>query len=221
MEPSNTTEEKTPTPHVVHTPETSAPAGKKLPLIPLAIGAAALLLIITGLFTKGYLVAAMVDGSPISRLAVVKQLEQQGGEQALQALIDKMLIEKGFKDNGIEIEQSAIDTKIAEIEAQIGSQGGTLEEALAGQGMDMTELRTQIRTQIGLEQLLADKAAVTDEEIDAYITENNIQLPEGVALDDVKAQLGEQLKQQKFATEAQKWIAEITEKADITYYVKY
>jgi predicted RNA-binding protein Jag len=87
--------------------------------------------------------------------------------------------------------------------------------------MTMEQLRAQLETQLKLEKLLATKVQVTEEEVDAYITENKITPPKDVSLEEVKTQVTEQLKQEKFQAEAQKWVADITEKATIKYYVTY
>lgn len=194
---------------------------KKSKLLLVALGTAVLVVALALLFSNGFLVAATVNGSPISRLALIQELEKQGGKQALEAMVDKKLIETELAKNGITIETSAVDTKIKEIEAQVATQGGTLEDALASQGMTMEQLRTQLETQLKLEKLLATKVQVSPEEVDVYITENKITPPKDVSLDEVKAQVGEQLKQEKFQTEAQKWVAAITEKANIKYYITY
>ena len=194
---------------------------KKSKLLLIALWTAVLVVVLALLFSNGFLVAATVNGSPISRLAVIQELEKQGGKQALEAMVDKKLIETELASNGITIETSDVDTKITEIEAQVATQGGTLEEALASQGMTMEQLRTQLETQLKLEKLLADKVQVTEEEITAYITENKITPPKEVSIEEVKAQVREQLKQEKFQAEAQKWVAAITEKANIKYYITY
>lgn len=194
---------------------------KKSKLLLVALGTAVLVVALALLFSNGFLVAATVNGSPISRLAVIQELEKQGGKQALEAMVDKKLIETELAKNGITIEMNAVDTKIKEIEAGVATQGGTLEDALASQGMTMEQLREQIETQLKLENLLATKVQVSPEEVDVYITENKITPPKDVSLDEVKAQVGEQLKQEKFQTEAQKWVAAITEKANIKYYITY
>jgi len=186
-----------------------------------AIIVAVLFVTVAFLYTRGFIVAATVNGSPISRLAVVQDLERQGGKQALEAMVDKKLIETELAKNGITIEAGDVDTKIKEIEAQVATQGGTLEEALASQGMTMEQLRAQLETQLKLEKLLATRVQVTAEEVDAYITENKITPPKDVSLEEVKTQVTEQLKQEKFQAEAQKWVADITEKATIKYYVTY
>jgi foldase protein PrsA len=152
---------------------------------------------------------------------VIQDLEKQGGKQALEAMVDKKLIETELTKNGITIEAGDVDTKIKEIGAQVATQGGTLEEALASQGMTMEQLRVQLETQLKLEKLLATKVQVTGEEVDAYIAENKITPPKDVSLEEVKTQVTEQLKQEKFQAEAQRWVADITEKATIKYYVTY
>jgi len=222
MEPHQIPEEKvetsvakeTPTSHITLTMKRSS-------LLYSAMAIAVIFVIGTFLFTKGFIVAATVNGSPISRLAVIQDLEKQGGKQALEAMVDKKLIETELTKNGIAIESGNVDAKIKEIEAQVATQGGTLEEALASQGMTMEQLRAQLETQLKLEKLLATKVQVTGEEVDAYITENKITPPKDVSLEEVKVQVGEQLKQEKFQAEAQKWVADITEKATIKYYVTY
>ncbi len=205
--------------------ETSAPKGilsmKRSSLLYGAIIVAALFVVVAFLFTRGFVVAATVNGSPISRIALIQELENQGGKQALEAMVNEKLIETELTKNSITIEAGDVDAKIKEIEAQVATQGGTLEDALASQGMTMEQLRTQLETQLKLEKLLATKVQVTPEEVDAYITENKIAPPKDVSLEEVKTQVTEQLKQEKFQAEAQKWVADITEKATIKYYVTY
>ncbi len=186
-----------------------------------AIAFALLLVVLAFLFTRGYLVAATVNGSPISRLAVIQELEKQGGKAALEAMVNEKLIAAELAKNGITVEVSEVDAKIKEIESQISGQGGTLEAALTEQGMTLEVLREQIGSQLQLEKLLADKIVVTTDEVASYIKDNEIVPPPGVALKDVEAQVSEQLAQQKFQLEAQTWIAGITSSATIKYYTTY
>lgn len=187
----------------------------------IVVGIATILILVALFFAKGLFVAATVNGSLISRLSVIKELEKQGGKQTLKALIDQRLIETELDKQGVNVPQEEIDQEIRNIEEQVASQGGTLADALAEQGMTEETLRRQIFIQKGLEKLLADKIAVSDEEIDAYIADNKITPSEGTTLEDAKAQVGEQLKQQKFQREAQQWASDLTANAKIKYYVNY
>ncbi len=180
-----------------------------------------LLVVLSFLFSKGVFVAATVNGSPISRLSVIEKLEQQGGKDALQGIINERLIKSAIAKSNITVDAAAVDTKITEIETQVKAQGGTLAEALTAEGMTMTQLRDQIETQQKLEKLLDDKLKVTDEEVASFITENKITPPTGTDEATLKTEVAAQIKQQKFQEESQKWIAEITESAKIKYYVTY
>lgn len=214
------------TPESNHDREENRPAyvnlkfKKPKPLV-IAIGVAVILILVALFFAKGIFVAATVNGSPISRLSVIKELEKQGGKQALEAIIDKKLIETELKKQNVSLTPTEIDEEIKKIEAQVASQGGTLEAALTQQGMTEEKLREQITIQKKLEKLLADKVAITDAEIDAYIKDSKATPPKDVKLEDFRKQIREQLKQQKFQQEAQKWVADLTASAKIKYYVNY
>lgn len=193
---------------------------KPKPLV-IAIGAAAVLIIVALFFAKGLFVAATVNGSPISRLSVIKQLEKEGGKQALETIIDKKLIEAELTKQKITVTQEEVDGEIKKIEDQVTAQGGTLEMALSQQGLTEEKLREQITIQKKLEKLLADKVAVSEAEIDAYIKDSKATLPKDIKMEDFRKQISDQLKQQKFQTEAQQWVSDLTTNAKIKYYVNY
>lgn len=194
---------------------------KKPKLLVIATGVAVVLIIVALFFAKGFFVAATVNGSPISRWSVIKQLEKEGGKQALESIIDKKLIENELAKQKITVTQEEIDGEIKKIEVQVMAQGGTLEMALSQQGLTEEKLREQITLQKKLEKLLADKVAVTDAEIDAYIKDSKATPPKDMKKEDFRKQISEQLKQQKFQTEAQQWVSDLTTNAKIKYYVNY
>src|SRR3989339_532185 len=194
---------------------------KKPKPLTIAIVVAVILIAVALFFAKGIFVAATVNGSPISRLSVIKELEKQGGKQALEAMIDKKLIETELNKQKVTVTKEQIDAEIDKIEAQVTAQGGTLEMALAQQDMTEEKLREQITIQKKLETLLADKVAVTEAEIYTYIKDSKATPPKDVKMEDFRKQIGEQLKQQKFQQEAQKWVSDLTANAKIKYYVNY
>ena len=195
---------------------------KPKPLVIAIVIAAFLALILTALFfAKGLFIAATLNGSPISRLSVIKDLEKQGGKQTLEVIITQKLINTELAKQNISVTKEEVDQEIKKIEAQVTSQGGTLKDALAQQNMTEEKLREQITIQKKLEKLLADKVAVSDTEIDAYIKENKTTPPKDVKVEDFKKQIGDQLKQQKFQQVAQKWVSDLKTNAKINYYVNY
>ncbi len=198
--------------------------GQKRPLA-VTIGAVVLaVLMVTGTLlyiNRSVFIAATVDGSPIYRLTVLKELEKQGGAQALDTLITDVLLEKEFASRNITLSNNDVDAEIKKIEEQVSAQGGTLEAALAQQGMTMAVLREQIAMQKKLELALQDEVAITDEELQAHIEESGATVPEGVEGEAIITQIKDELKQQKFQSAAQTFVSDLKSKAEVTRYVTY
>jgi len=184
------------------------------------IGVAAVALLVLGFMYKGLVVAAWVNGAPISRFQVLGQLEKMSGKNVLDSLITKKLIEDEAKAKGIAVTKDEVSAEISKIEEQIKTQGGTLDAALEQQGMTREDLEIQISVNTKIQKLLADKLSVTDEEIAKYITDNKVNVPKGQEQqfnDSIKAQLA----QQKLSTEAQSLVASLKGSAKIKYFVNY
>lgn len=193
---------------------------KPKPMV-IAIGVAVILITTALFFARGFFVVATVNGSPISRLAVMRELEKQGGKQVLESLIDKNLIETELKKQKVTVSQEEIDGEIKKIEAQVNTQGKTLDQALAMQDMTREKLMEQITIQKKLEKLLANKIVSTDAEVEAYLKDSKATLPKDVKMEDFRKQISDQLMQQKLQQEAQKWVSDLTASAKIKYYVNY
>lgn len=187
----------------------------------LVAGVSALVVLAALFFGRGLLIAATVNGSPVYRVSVIQELEKQSGKQALDAMINKKLVETELAKQNISVAKEEVDAEIKKLEAEVAEQGGTLAQALAAQGMTENNLREQITIQKKLEKLLGDKISVTAEEVDAYIKSSKATPPAGTKMEDFKAQINEQMKEQKLQQEAQKWVAGLTANAKIKYYVNY
>ena len=86
--------------------------------------------------------------------------------------------------------------------------------------MTRAELNEQIKYQKTVEQLLGDKVAVTDAEVNTYMTDNKASLPTDNP-DQVKSIVKQQLAQQKLSSEYQTYVTELKAKAKVTYFVNY
>lgn len=186
-----------------------------------ALGIAAALILGVLLFMQGYVVAATVNGTPISRISVIKELEAQAGKQALESRIKEILIKAELAKSGVSVAQEEIDVEMQKIEAQVQSQGGTLADALAAQGMTAEKLRTQIAEQKQIEKLLADKVQVSDEEVAAYIKEQKLVASPGESAKAHTTEVKEQMRRQKMSDVAQAWLADLKTQANVKYYVDY
>ena len=183
------------------------------------------LLLVLAFLLKGVFFAALVNGSPISRLEIIKNLEKRGGKQTLDSLISKELILQEARRKNVKVTKADVDKKVKEIEKDVTSQGQSLTQVLTFQGMSLEDLRDQLEVQAILEKLLADKVKVSDKEVDEFIKKSS---PETTAMDlsptpqpPSKDEVRKQLKQQKLQTESNKLVEDLRKKAKINYFVKY
>ena len=184
-----------------------------LVLIALAIGFALY-------YYRGLLVAATVNGNPISRLSVINELEGRSGKAALDSLIIKKLINDEFAAKNLSINEGDVDSKVKEIEDQLKVQGQTLESALSAEGMSKAALREQIRIQLKLEKLAEAEVNISDEDVNKYIDENKMPIEKDKEA-ETKNQIKEQLRQQKLQEVIPTIIQNLKSQAKINYIVNY
>jgi len=192
----------------------------KIPIKTVIIIAVVIAVGVSGYIFKGLFIAATVNGSPISRLGIIQKLEKTSGKSLLDSLITEKLIQNEAKAKGISISDEEVNEEIKKVQTQIETQGGTLEEALTGQGMSMEDFRARIILQKDLDKMLGDKINISDEEAEQYIKDNEITLPKGQEA-ETKSQIKESLIGQKLNTEAPLLIDTLKSKAKIQYFVKY
>jgi len=207
----------------MNTQEHQQKTDKKSIKISLKTASIIAVLIILGTLTyvyRGLFIAATVNGSPISRLTIIKKLEKASGKSLLESLIAEKLIQNEATQKKIVVSNEEIDTELKKIEGQVSAQGGTLDEVLSRQDMTRDDLKKQIILNKEIEKLLGDKVNVTDEEIGQYIKDNKIPVSEGQEA-AIRAQIKDGLKNQKLNTQAQSLLAELKSKARIQYFVNY
>lgn len=201
----------------------------KKPLIPTkfkpnAIGIALIVLaIVLGslYYFRGLFIAATVNGQPISRFEVIKRLEKKDGKTALDNVITEVLVLQEAKKLGQTATDAEVNAEIARVKEEVKKSGQNLDALLAFEKMTMKDFEMQIRLQKTAEKVLADKVAVTEEEIAKFIEDNKSAIPEGMAQEDVRTAAIQQLKSQKMGAELQKWLEIVKAKSSINYLVKY
>lgn len=177
-------------------------------------------LILAGLiyFLKGQLIVATVNGQPIWRFTLISELEKQGGKQTLEGLITKTLILQEAKKQKVNVSEEEIGQEIKKIEESLTSQGQDLNQVLGAQGINLDELRQQIRIQKIVEEILGKDIEVTDAEVETYIEENKDFFPEDADTERARGEIKNQLKQQKISEEFEAWIGTLYGKAKISYF---
>jgi len=189
---------------------------KKVLLILLVLAAAYVIF-----FAKGLFIAATVNGRPVSRLSVVKELEKQGGKQVLDSLINEALITGEARKQNIVVSQEDLDARVGQYTDQVEAQGQKIDDLLAAQGMTKEDFENQIKIQLYVEKLLEGQIEVTDDEVNSFIETNKDFLPEGMSGDELKDFAKGELRQQKLSGEFSTWIEGIKQSADINYFVEY
>ena len=184
------------------------------------LGIAAVIILSILYLSKGLFVAAVVNGQPISRISVVRDLEKRSGAETLDSLITQALIFQEAKKQNVTVTDEEIDSVLKEIEASLKDQGG-LEELLLLQGMTKEDLVNQIQLQKLIEKRLADKVSVTDSEVSEYIKTNSETLPQDATEEEINELVKNQLEQQKLSSEIELWLTELKQKANINYFVQY
>ncbi len=96
----------------------------------------------------------------------------------------------------------------------------SLDQALQMQGMSRENLEEQMRLQLAIEEILAPKIQITDEELKQYIEENKDYFS-ATQEAQIKEEAQEGLRQQKLNQNFQSWLQELTEKAKINRWLKF
>jgi parvulin-like peptidyl-prolyl isomerase len=178
-------------------------------------------LLVAGYFGKQYIVAGLVNNRPIFRATIIKELEKQGGQQALDSLVTQELIRQEAKKKGITVTDEDVNKKLSELDTQFKAQGQTLDKVLEQQGLNRNEIKDQLKVQIMLEKLLGDKITVTEKDVDAAYEEQKEIFKDEKDVNKVRTTIRETLKSQKLSTEAQALLAELKKNAKIKQFVTY
>lgn len=161
-------------------------------------------------------VVATVNGKPISRMEYTQELEKAAGQQVLEGIVTKTIIQQQAEKEGINVSQDEINGEIKKLEDQLKTQGQTLDQVLSFQGLTRESLQEQIRLQKIVEKLVGD-VKVSTEEVDAYIEQNEDLASEDTDLETLKTQAQEQLKRQKTDQQIQQLIQNLRQTSNVTF----
>ena len=169
---------------------------------------------------RGLIFVAFVNGKPITRLEVIKNLEKQSGKIVLDDIITKELINQEAKKRGILITQETIDEEIDRIKNFLKEQGMTLDIALSYEGQTMDDLRDNIRLQKQVEEMINSEIQIDDDEVLKYF-ENIKEFFNDKVYNDVKEEIRKDLRQQKLDAKFAEFMQKLKNDSDIKYIVNY
>ena len=176
---------------------------------------------VVAFLAKGLFVAATVNGTPISRFAIISELERQSGKAVLDKAITRSLVFQEAAKKRVSANKEEIAKEIARIDKQFKSQGQNLDQLLTAQGISKKEFNEDIKIQIIVQKILADKVKVSDKEFSDFLDKNKDLIANEKDQEAAKINLKLQLEQQKLAQKYQEWIANLKKNAKIQYFLNY
>lgn len=172
-------------------------------------------------FFRSMFVAAVVNGRPISRLAVVKETEKQSGKQALDNLVRNTLIEEEANREHVSVNDKEVDDEVKKVEDTVKKQGQNLDQVLQLQGMTRADLRKLIRLDKLVGKMVGKDIKISDKDVNDFIEKNKESLPQNQNAEQLKASVKDRLKQQQLNEKVQTWLSDLRNKAKIIYFVQY
>jgi hypothetical protein len=168
--------------------------------------------------SKGYLVAATVNGQPIFGWDLESTMMSRYGSQTLDALISERLVAGAAQKSGITVTQKDVDTKIAALMKTLGP-NVKLDDLLAYQGVTKDEFENQVKLQLTIEKLLGKDIKISDSDVADYITKNKDTL---TATDEagMQAEAQQALFSQAISQKVQPWFTDLKQKASVVKLLK-
>ena len=183
-----------------------------------------LLLTALGLWIYSHLdwfVVATVNGKPIWRTELIKELEKRSGKQTASFLLSKALVYQEAKNKGINVSENEIKDLFNKYDEQFKTQGTSLKDALSLQGITEDSYKEELKYELTVRKLLADKIAVTDDEIKEYYDKNKGQFGKDQTLDAVKETIKQVLSDQKLSFNYQTLIQDLESKAKVKRFFNF
>lgn len=163
--------------------------------------------------TKGWVVAALVEGRPIFSWQLNSTLRSRYGQQTLEGMIGEALIASQARKSGIRISASDIDEKQKEILSSMGTDV-KLDDFLKFQGMSKQDFEQQLKIQLTVEKLLTKDLVISEADIDNYIATSRALLvatePAALRAEAKRSIIGNTVSQK-----LQAWFLEVRQKASV------
>jgi foldase protein PrsA len=193
--------------------ETIKESKSKKIILPIII----LLIVLLMWFLRDQIIVAMVNGKPITRFQVIKELENQGASQILDSIVTIELVNQAIDEAKVEIDEQAVADQLAEIEESLSAQDQNLDDILAMQNLTREDVEEDIRLNLQVDKILADKIQVSEEEIKEYFETNKEILGEEADFEEMREDIEAQLTQEKRAQAQQEWLESLRSEANIRY----
>ena len=116
-------------------------------------------------------VVANVEGESITKDELYDALVQQGGQQALDVLIMKKIVEMEAKKQDIQVADEAIDEEMEQMAEQYGGLEA-FEQIMGMYGYSTEGMKEDIEMNLKIQALLKPRISITEEEMKEYFEQN-------------------------------------------------
>ena len=172
---------------------------------------------------KGWFVVAIVNGEPISRFQVIRELETRGGKQVLDNNIYTKLVHQEASKRRVTVSEKEKNDWFAQSEQDYAKQGKNLNDLLTQAHFSKADYIEQSFTVNKLlEKMVSGQVKdPTDQEVADYISKNKETLPTDKSEAEMKNYVKEGLKQMALSYKIQTLQQELQKNAKVTYWAKY
>jgi hypothetical protein len=158
-------------------------------------------------------VVATVNGEQIKRSEYDRAVASANGGDILDGLIAERLVTSEAKKRNITLDDAETERLVNEQRDRFGGDAG-LQSALSQAGLSMEDLTKQLRLSELLRRMVADKTAVTDQDVETAYNANKDRY-QGQTLDQARDQVRTDLSQQKERSAVQDFLAQARSDAKI------
>lgn len=171
-------------------------------------------------YFKGQFVVATVNGQPIFRSTLIRELERQAGPQTLDNIVLETLVRQEAAAKKVTVSEDELNAEVKKLEDQMAAQKQNLDQLLSLQGMTRASLKDQMRLQLLVDKLVGQEGVkVSDDEVKKYIADNKAFLPKDAKPEELAATVRKQLEQQKTTAQTQEWLKALQAKAKINHWL--
>lgn len=180
-------------------------------LLLLAIGVGILVLIY---LNRGMIVAATVNGQPVSGIELSKRINNQYRQSTLQQIISEKILEQEAQKRGVKVTDEEVNAKFTEMESSYGGKEA-FEALLTQQGFTKADfIKGNVYFPLLIEKMYQNEITPSDEEIKTFM-EKNKDLPEATEEAKFKETALNALKQEKLAQIFQEKFQELKSQANV------
>lgn len=148
-------------------------------------------------YKKSWFIAAIVNGQPITNLAVIQRENSLYREKTITQMVNEKVLEQEATKKGVKVTPAEINSKMAEVEKQYGG-ADKFNSLLTQQGLTRTDFEGQTRIQLIVEKLYGQEASPSTTDVEKFMTENK-DAPEATDAAKFKELATQQIKQQNLS----------------------